>query len=103
MHVDWAFAAESLPVLAQAALLTLGVTAAGFAISIALGLALALLRRSRRRAIAVPAAASIEAIRGTPLLVQLYFIFFALPEYGIVLPGLVTGIAAIGIHDVDAR
>lgn len=98
MHVDWAFAAESLPVLAQAALLTLGVTAAGFAISIALGLALALLRRSRRRAIAVPAAASIEAIRGTPLLVQLYFIFFALPEYGIVLPGLVTGIAAIGIH-----
>jgi polar amino acid transport system permease protein len=98
MRVDWAFAADLLPILAKAALLTLGVTAAGFAISIVLGLVFSLLRRSRRRAIAAPAAASIEAIRGTPLLIQLYFIFFALPEYGIVLPGLVTGIAAIGIH-----
>ena len=92
MRIDWTFAVEILPVLAEAALLTLGITAAGFAISIALGLLLALMRRSRRRAIAVPTAASIEAIRGTPLLIQLYFIFFVLPEYGIVLPALATGI-----------
>ena len=98
MHVDWVFAAGILPVLAKAALLTLGVTAAGFAISIALGLVLALLRRNRRRAVAIPVAASIEAVRSTPLLIQLYFIFFVLPEYGIVLPGLATGIAVLGIH-----
>lgn len=98
MRVDWTFAVEILPVLAKAALLTLVVTAAGFAISIALGLLLALMRRSSRRAIAVPTAASIEAVRGTPLLIQLYFIFFVLPEYGIVLPALATGIVALGIH-----
>jgi polar amino acid transport system permease protein len=98
MEVDWRFAAEILPVLAQAALLTTGVTAAGFAISIVLGLLLALLRRSRRRALSLPAAAAIEAVRCTPLLIQLYFIFFVLPEYGVVFPALATGIAAIGIH-----
>lgn len=98
MRIDWIFALEILPVLAKAALLTLGVTAAGFAISIVLGLFLALLRRSRRRAIAAPAAVFIEAVRGTPLLIQLYFIFYVLPEYGLILPGLATGIVALGIH-----
>lgn len=98
MQVDWGFAAEILPVLAQAALLTLGITVAGFAISIVLGLLLAMLRRSRRRAVSLPAALSIEAVRCTPLLIQLYFLFFVLPEYGIVLPALATGIVAIGIH-----
>ncbi len=98
MHVDWAFAAAILPTLGKAALLTLGVTAAGFAISIVLGLLLALLRRSRRRAVALPVALAIEAVRGTPLLIQLYFIFFVLPDYGVILPALLTGIIAIGLH-----
>jgi polar amino acid transport system permease protein len=98
MHVDWAFAASILPVLGNAALLTLGITMAGFAISLVVGLLLAMLRRSRRRAIALPAAFLIEAVRSTPLLIQLYFIFFVLPGYGIILPPIATGIIAIGIH-----
>ncbi len=98
MHIDWAFALHILPTLGKAALLTLGITAAGFAISLVLGLVLAMLRRSRRRVIALPVGFAIEAVRGTPLLIQLYFIFFVLPDYGIILPALLTGIIAIGLH-----
>lgn len=98
MRTDWTFALDILPTLGQAALLTLGITAAGFAISLVLGLALALLRRSRVRPVRVPTAMAIEAIRGTPLLIQLYLIFFVLPEYGILLPAMATGIIALGIH-----
>jgi polar amino acid transport system permease protein len=98
MQVDWTFAVSILPTLGNAALLTIGVTAAGFAISIVLGLAFAVLRRSRRRFVALPTALTVEAVRGTPLLIQLYFIFFVLPEYGIVLPAMLTGIVAIGLH-----
>jgi polar amino acid transport system permease protein len=98
MRTDWTFALDILPTLGQAALLTLGITAAGFAISLVLGLALALLRRSRVRPVRVPTAITIEAIRGTPLLIQLYLIFFVLPEYGILLPAMATGIIALGIH-----
>jgi len=98
MEVDWTFAASILPTLGKAALLTLGITAAGFVISLVLGLALAMLRRSRRRLLALPAALTVETVRGTPLLIQLYFIFFVLPEYGVVLPAMLTGIVAIGLH-----
>jgi len=98
MQIDWPFALDILPTLGHAALLTIGITAAGYAISLALGLLLALLRRSRHRLVGMPVAAAIEAVRGTPLLIQLYLIFFVLPEYGILLPAMATGIAAIGIH-----
>jgi len=98
MQVDWLFALDILPTLGRAASLSVGITAAGYAVSLALGLLLALLRRSRRRVVSVPVAAAIEAVRGTPLLIQLYMIFFVLPEYGILLPSMATGIAAIGLH-----
>jgi polar amino acid transport system permease protein len=98
MEIDWSFAISVLPTLAHAALLTLGITVAGFAISLVLGLLLALLRRSRFRVVSVPTAFLIEAVRSTPLLIQLYVVFFVLPEYGILLPALATGIVAIGIH-----
>ena len=98
MRTDWTFAFDILPTLGRAALLTFGITAAGFAISLALGLLLALLRRSRHWAVNLPTAVAVEAIRGTPLLIQLYLLFFVLPEYGILLPAMATGIAAIGLH-----
>ena len=39
-----------------------------------------------------------EFIRGTPLLVQLYFIFYVLPDLGILLPPLVAGVIGLGLH-----
>jgi polar amino acid transport system permease protein len=60
-------------------------TLLGITIAMILGLFLALGRRSQRRWIAWPFAAFIDFIRSTPLLIQLFFVFFALPELGIVL------------------
>ncbi len=63
-----------------------------------LGLVFALLRRARSRAIAWPVGVFVEFIRDTPLLVQLYFLYFVLPKYGITLPAFLTGAIALGLQ-----
>ena len=56
--------------------------------------------RAARRTwlIAGPVGFVAEFIRGTPLLVQLYFIFYVLPDAGILLPPLVAGVIGLGLH-----
>jgi polar amino acid transport system permease protein len=95
---DLAFALSILPILGIGLIVTLEAAAAGFAIALVLGLVLALLRRSRVRAIAWATAAAIEFIRDTPLLVQLFFLYYVLPAYGIVLPAFLTGAIALGLQ-----
>ncbi len=95
---DWQFAWQILPDLLRASLQTLGITLAGFAIALAAGLILALMRRSRIKAVSWPAAFFIEFIRSTPLLIQLYFLFYVLPDFGLVMSALVTGIVGLSLH-----
>ncbi len=93
-----AFALSILPILGIGLVVTLEAAAAGFAIAMTLGLALALMRRSRRRLISWPTIGAIEFIRDTPLLVQLFFLYYVLPVYGVVLPAFLTGALALGIQ-----
>ena len=65
-------------------LVTLQLLASSTAFGLALALALALLRLSRRRALAWPAAAFVSAFRGTPLLVQIFLIYYGLPQFAFV-------------------
>jgi polar amino acid transport system permease protein len=95
---DLAFGLSILPILGIGLIVTLEATATGFVIALALGLVLALLRRSRLRVISWPTAAIIEFIRDTPLLVQLFFLYYVLPIYGIVLPAFLTGAIALGLQ-----
>jgi polar amino acid transport system permease protein len=95
---NWEFAWEILPELLHAAMVTIAITIAGFAIALVLGLVLALLRRSRLAVLSWPAASIIEFIRSTPLLIQLYFLFYVLPEYGLTMSALTTGIVGISLH-----
>jgi polar amino acid transport system permease protein len=95
---DLAFALSILPILGIGLIVTLEATATGFVIALALGLVLALLRRSRLRVISWPTAGIIEFIRDTPLLVQLFFLYYVLPIYGIVLPAFLTGAIALGLQ-----
>lgn len=69
-------------------------------IILATGLALlgALGRMSNRAVVYSVASLYVSVVRGTPLLVQLYFVYFALPEVGIVLPGLYAGIIALSFN-----
>ena len=93
-----AFAISILPILGIGLVVTLEAAATGFAIAMTLGLALALMRRSRLRLISWPTMGAIEFIRDTPLLVQLFFLYYVLPVYGVVLPAFLTGALALGIQ-----
>ena len=95
---NWEFAWQILPELLHAAMTTIAITIAGFGIALVVGLVLALLRRSRVAVLSWPAAAIIEFIRSTPLLIQLYFLFYVLPEYGLTMSALTTGIVGISLH-----
>jgi len=95
---DWEFAWEILPRLLDASLKTIGITIAGFSIAIVLGLFLAVGRRSRHRWLSWPMTGLIEFVRSTPLLIQVYFLFFVLPNYGFNLSALQAGIFGIALH-----
>ena len=98
MDWDWSFVREILPTLVEGVKITIVATLLGSAIAAAVGLGFALARRSHRLAIALPARFVVEFIRGTPLLVQLYFLFYILPDLGITLAPLVAGVIGLGLH-----
>lgn len=95
---DWAFVWEVTPRIWDGMVVIIQATIAGITIAMILGLFLALGRRSQRRWISWPFAAFIDFIRSTPLLIQLFFVFFALPEFGIVLGARTSLILGLGIH-----
>lgn len=94
---DWAFTIDILPVLAQAAVITVQATAIGFVIAALLGLVLASIRLSSPAA-GLVVAILVELVRSTPLLIQIFFLFFVLPKVGIVLDAFTAGVLAIGLH-----
>lgn len=94
----WAFAWSILPMLLRGLLVTIQATVLGFVVAAILGLVLAALKGSRLRPVSWLARAISEFIRDTPLLVQLFFLYYVLPDYGIVLPAFLTGALALGIQ-----
>jgi len=95
---DWGYAFEILPILARASIITVEATILGFALAATLGLLFAILRMSRSPWISVPTAGFVEFIRSTPLLIQIFFIFFVFPEFGVNLGAMTAGVLALGLH-----
>lgn len=95
---DWSFALEILPTLGSALIITIQATVLGMLVAVTLGLALALMRRSRLTIVSLPTAFVIEFVRSTPLLVQMYFLFYVMPLTGVQMSPLATGIVALGLH-----
>lgn len=93
-----AYALSILPILAIGLVVTIEAAVAGFAVAMVLGLVWYLLRRSRIRAVSWVTTFVVEFIRDTPLLVQLFFLYYVLPDYGVVLPAFVTGVLALGLQ-----
>lgn len=77
---------------------TIPLTAISFAIGLAIALLVALARMSSSRLLNLPAKVYISLIRGTPLLVQLFIVFFGLPQVGIKLPGFVAACLALSLN-----
>lgn len=95
---DIEFAREILPTLLRASVVTVYATLGGFALALVGGLVLAFGQRARFRAIRLVTSVYIEVVRNTPFLIQLFFLFFVLPSYGIRLPAIATGIVALGLN-----
>lgn len=93
-----AFTVSIFPILLRGLWVTVQATVLGMAIALVLGLILALLRMVPLRIVSWPTAFFLEFVRDTPLLVQLYFLFFVLPDFGIILPAFLTGAIALGIQ-----
>jgi polar amino acid transport system permease protein len=98
MLFDWGFAIEILPQLARAAVVTIEATFLGFALAAVLGLILALLRRSENPWVSTITGGFIEFIRSTPVLIQIFFLFFVFPRFGVVIPAFAAGVLALGLH-----
>ena len=95
---DWAYTLDVLPEILAAFGVTLQATVAGFALALLLGLAWAVARMVPLRWLARGVTWLVEFVRSTPLLIQLYFLYYVLPEYGLTLSPLVIGILALGLH-----
>lgn len=98
MTWDWAYAIEILPQLLDGLKVTLLATLSGGLVAMSLGLIIAIVIRSGPIGVKVPLVAVTDFIRSTPLLVQLYVIFFLLPEIGVTLTPFVAGVIGIGLH-----
>lgn len=94
----WEFAWEILPRLVVATGNTLLAAGAGYVIALVLGLVLAIAQRSPSRALTFVVRELVEFIRSTPLLLQIFFIFYVGPQFGIRLSPWMSGMIAIGLH-----
>lgn len=95
---DWSVVSDFMPLFWDGVLVTLEALVFGSLIAFALGLVWALAQRSENRWVSWPVTGITEFIRNTPLLVQLFFFFYVLPEWGPSLSPLLTGILGLGLH-----
>jgi polar amino acid transport system permease protein len=96
LQFDWI--ANNGPLILQGAGVTILVSVASIILASGLALVGALGRLSRSPVLNGIAALYVSLVRGTPLIVQIYFIFFALPQIGLVLPAIPSGILALGFN-----
>lgn len=90
--------AEYWPIFLRGTVLTLYVSTIATVLGLGLGLIVALMRVSRVWVGRGLARAYVELIRGTPLLVQLYIVYFGLPEFGIRLGAITSGVIAMSLY-----
>ena len=94
----WDFAIEILPNMLWATLNTILAAGIGYAIAAVVGLLFLLGQRTPIKIINMINREIVEFIRSTPLLIQLFFVYFVLPQFGITLSAWVCGMITIGLH-----
>jgi polar amino acid transport system permease protein len=94
----WDFAIEILPGMLIATLNTILAAGIGYAIAAIVGLLFLLGQRTPIKIVNMINREIVEFIRSTPLLIQLFFVYFVLPQFGITLSAWVCGMITIGLH-----
>jgi polar amino acid transport system permease protein len=90
-------ARQFLPLLLSGVWMTLAITACALVLSILLGFVWAAMRMSKYRILRWPSLIAINGIRGVPIIVQLFYVYFVLPDIGIRLNAFVSGVVALGL------
>ena len=99
MELDFSPVWAGWPQLLQGAAVTVEITAASLLLGCVMGLLVGIGRLNpRNRIVYGLCTAYVAVIRGTPLLVQLFILFFGLPQFGILLPAFVCGVIGLGIY-----
>ena len=98
MAFDWILVEKALPLLGAGLLTTLKICSVAMLLGIALGGVLGLASMSRIAALRWAVRAYVDFIRGTPLLIQIFLVYFALPEVGLNLPEFWAGVLALGLN-----
>jgi len=94
----WDFTWEILPRLVAATGNTLMAAGFGYALAVVLGLVFALAQRTPYRALTLAVREAVEFIRSTPLVLQIFFVFYVGPQFGLRLSPWTAGMIAIGLH-----
>jgi His/Glu/Gln/Arg/opine family amino acid ABC transporter permease subunit len=98
MGFDWPLVQHSVPLLATGLLMTLKISLLAMVFGLALGAALGLASLSRFAPARWLVRAYVDFIRGTPLLIQIFLVYFALPVIGINLPEFWAGVIALSLN-----
>ncbi|AQR96333.1 amino acid ABC transporter permease [Clostridium saccharoperbutylacetonicum] len=99
MNIDWNFVITSLPLYEKAALITLKLAILGIVLSLIIGLMCSIILFFKVKVIDLIVQAYIELSRNTPLLVQIFFLYFGLPKFGLKLSEstcAIIGLAFLG-------
>ena len=98
MEWNWDHAYAVLPQLLKGLVITIEATIVASLIAYILGLAIAIFKMSKSKLLRVSLYWMTEFVRRTPILVQLYVVFYVLPDFGIFLEAFTCGVIVLGIH-----
>ena len=95
---DFGIVRRALPLFVAGVWMTARLALLSMLLGLPIGLLLALARVQPSRWLSIPAAIYVEVVRGTPLLVQILFIYFVLPAFGLFLPAFTSGVIALTLN-----
>ena len=95
---DLGIVRRALPLFLAGVWMTARLALLSMLLGLPIGLLLSLARVQPARWLSIPAAVYVEVVRGTPLLVQILFIYFVLPTFGLFLPAFSSGVIALTLN-----
>ena len=101
MNLDFSVVLTKIPILLEGCVVTLQISFFALLLGMIFGIAGALCRISANRALNSLAFMYVWVIRGTPVMVQLFILYFGLPQLGIKLPSMVAGVLGLAINTGD--
>ncbi|MET3697762.1 amino acid ABC transporter membrane protein (PAAT family) [Bacillus oleivorans] len=96
--MDFTIIIDALPLLLKAAIVTISLAVVSIIIALILGFFTALARISNIKVLKIIATVYVSMIRGTPLLVQIFVIYYGLPQINIALDPVPSGIFALSLN-----